>query len=881
MKFTPIINLYYQLAATLFIGCCTGCSDPFQPLTQTSGSIRFTASLQDNPEPSSRSTEGNISLPAETTDNDGILVLLSGQTHSDSLYIHTSAAPTSLSPLTGPDTRAGISTTPISSMKVTAYTWPTGTEWNESSPTSYFNDITAYEPDWSIPYPWPSSNQQIRFFAYSPEETEATITLENNIPQLYYSLPDVERQGDLLVGSSPAVESDPSNTTPVPIHFKHILSAIRFVTGNDIQTGKIISISIKNVYNQGYYNILTGQWQTSGESIAEYSQELDRTLTDSTGSDAELIGNATAFMMLPQSFPTDASIEVIYQVDSHNIVLQAPLTGSWEPGYTYTYRISTQSVIEEKRFLIQFGSTPYQNDNNDTLTYEGLSESVPTYSISYIGGNFTRNITSDRILRKGSTIIKEETLGWDLMVSSDNGKTWNTPSAINLWLSFEASSDSYNANNTANIASQSEKLGTDEYLRNLPWAGNISHPVNLAASDNGNISTANCYIVHSRGNYQIPVVYGNSYRNGVINESVFQPNNSRYALKRPIDYQGNEINAPLLGSGFIQTHLKQKYNRTLSDAFVLWQDSPDLITDISLNDDCTYLSFKIGSSLSNMKQGNAVIAVTDNNHTIVWSWHIWITPLYLQNNLIAGNRLVQYPLGWIDYGTENYHPGRSILLKFTQRNTLATQYIRIRQREEYQPSYMGRCCFYQGGRKDPIPPAKWNDNTQATIYSGSSNTSPYFTSNRMSIQETLQYPYRFVKNAYSWMNDKYLNLWDHATDYATAINRNTSQNKSVTAVKSLYDPSPAGYQLPPPALFQQEPDYFKKHPIYTGYYSQQSNGYSSLDETAYSWTSSCIYIPYNLFTGDWGYWIRNLLNTSDSSTATYNSIGLPIFCSKE
>lgn len=66
-----------------------------------------------------------------------------------------------------------------------------------------------------------------------------------------------------------------------------------------------------------------------------------------------------------------------------------------------------------------------------------------------------------------------------------------------------------------------------------------------------------------------------------------------------------------------------KNGETLKDAFILWADSPELIDNVTLEDNGDYINFHVGRHT--IAQGNAVIALRSDKNNIVWSWHIWVT----------------------------------------------------------------------------------------------------------------------------------------------------------------------------------------------------------------------------------------------------------------
>jgi hypothetical protein len=83
---------------------------------------------------------------------------------------------------------------------------------------------------------------------------------------------------------------------------------------------------------------------------------------------------------------------------------------------------------------------------------------------------------------------------------------------------------------------------------------------------------------------------------------------------------------------------------------LIWQDVDGLTSDYSIDGD--YLKFKV--SAETIREGNAVIAAKSGS-TIVWSWHIWVTP-ETYSDLITATvpyfiyKVAPVNLGWVNSG---------------------------------------------------------------------------------------------------------------------------------------------------------------------------------------------------------------------------------------
>ena len=241
--------------------------------------------------------------------------------------------------------------------------------------------------------------------------------------------------------------------------------------------------------------------------------------------------------------------------------------------------------------------------------------------------------------------------------------------------------------------------------------GPLTETVNIKQEGKDDISgvenlskneTANCYVVEKEGKYS-------------FNASII----------------GNGDKGIMPGFGF------HTINASISPvkAKLLWQDN-DIISNIELRQGRVFFS-------ASSQKGNAVIAVTDENDTILWSWHIWATepPLSIQLTPSTHSYLDRN-LGALSCNPED-------------------------------ASSVG--LYYQWGRKDPLHP-------------GYSNTidKPY----PLTIQFLLQNPTAIPRdNSIRWVsadsNGPNLGLWG-----------NPDGEKSIATHKTIYDPCPIGYTIP-------------------------------------------------------------------------------------
>lgn len=271
-------------------------------------------------------------------------------------------------------------------------------------------------------------------------------------------------------------------------------------------------------------------------------------------------------------------------------------------------------------------------------------------------------------------------------------------------------------------------------------------------------STANAYVVRTAGAYRIPLVYGNLFKNGQPNMQACTYGGGAYQA-RFVNHLGNEITSP-----FIEANA----GCAPGSCAIVWSDVNNLITDLELAEggDCKYLQFTVREVP--VTNGNAVIAVRDTSGRIMWSWHIWatidnLTPESFTNASGKTYEMMPLNLGHIWDSADR--------LK-------------------------GRNPHFQWGRKDPIPaPASYGSGSTTPLYN---NAYDFEATAADTVEQAIQRPYNFFLQydevSYNWNPlTHFWNFWDANCNAAGA-----SDNESV---KTIYDPSPVGFKVPPGRAF--------------------------------------------------------------------------------
>ena len=284
--------------------------------------------------------------------------------------------------------------------------------------------------------------------------------------------------------------------------------------------------------------------------------------------------------------------------------------------------------------------------------------------------------------------------------------------------------------------------------------------------DTSSRTTANTYVVRNPGHYVIPLIYGNSIKNNQINDRAYTNNGSQYSADF-VNYLGNQIVSP-----YIETDT----GVNASTAELVWQTSKDMITNVSIlqGADCNYLRFTINNIPS--VNGDAVLAIKDENGNIMWSWMIWAVSEDIETATIVNNTGVEYIMMTVGLGA---------IFDLNK-----TKYV---------------VPHFQWGRKDPMcPPNLYNSNSDMVLYDINGNVYNGFgifgtgndSSNEKTVKNSIRYPNLFFtqydSSTCNWNNlDWSVNFW----------NANMTESSSIAddqdiAIKTIYDPCPRGFMIP-------------------------------------------------------------------------------------
>ncbi len=713
-------------------------------------------------------------------------------------------------------------------------------------------------------YYWPPKGKELRFFAFAPatvtEPAEVTVPssvtnleVTNTQATFNFKTPsgtngkDAESQPDLMFATNLCDRAGSKNGT-VPMNFSHALSAIKFAI-RDVVDGTIENISITGVAGSGkcVYDFSTGgfAWSDYGNAGSSYSQTFGYKVTgvtstpSSDGSSDVVLNNqmpGKTFMLIPQDIPAEAKIEVVFKRnDGQTFNMSGKINDNkvtkWEPGKEYVYTISTSSSNWIYNFKV-IGCKQARNDDepskgefsdafdsivvNQTVT-EGAYYKVISYRERANNPSKKEFVPWTAEATKGKTSFPDA-------ISDYIGKYWNNDNTEidpKVWMPDNTWSGDGSYDHTQyNVTFRPQITGTDWegdwQMRKNPEVESASSPRDLSMVT-GVRNTANCYVVNAPGYYKLPLVYGNAITNGSLNSGSYtftkgNINGVGTALKNFKDYKGKDISGAKISGA--------------KSAILVWQDAYNLVSDVKLeyngSDGYDYLTFKVNSD--ELQQGNAVLAIKDGKDdegTIMWSWHIWIDEHWFYNNTdgkIGSNDVTfdawdngygpytsaPYNLGWCD-PKNVWYLKRTGTMTFTQDKSGNKVTLNVEQREKKIEYWIGNNVYYQFGRKDPIVGFM---NSGSVVKYNFGKLEYKIRPQTVSIQESIQHPnVMFVGGTWQhWLPDinvngilPYYNLWNNAN---TNFPSSTDLNYEYSGVKTVYDPSPVGYQVPPDGFFK-------------------------------------------------------------------------------
>lgn len=779
--------LYPILYIIVFLAISISCSEEIDQINVSTDEIVFHAVP----------TKGWIEFGSRGEEHPETLVHASVtegicESYSQPIYLHTVVSEIETMASSIDDiiiSRSQPVTSPYETIGVTGvYNGPTNEEsflMRDEKISSPFNKTGRY---------WPNGAGDVVFYAHSPYSSANTQELSASYPELSYVVPaEPEKQIDLLIGKSETFNLPEDKGKIVELPLYHALTAVQFVASPSFEPGYIESMTVNNVSDSAIFDYETFSWnlKNSHKSFCVNFNEHNPVGVDTT----ELFTKEKTLLMLPQTFTDKNSaleIEIVFydKLPSQNKhTVKFILNDDWKPNTKVKYCISTNPQLIERIFetdLPAVSKFKYDGSSKDESKFNFYINSYAVYADE--NGEHYEELSYDEPQFPDWIILKKK---YRYVSNIDP----NSKKGVGCYkYEFEILENV----DYIDIDTHGEKL-----RKTVPLFGirNLSDNKSLS---NDIINTANCYVINAPGNYKLPLILGNGYKNGIVNNEAFKYlTDSELGTYKNIyspitDYNGNVISNPVISNA--------------EKVFILWQDSYNLVSNVSLCDNNLWIKFEI--SEDNITQGNAVIAVLDKNDTIIWSWHIWVTDLDIND---ASNKIqiddftfLCDNIGWCDGKSRNYQEkkfdfclnqqmsGRTIIKSFIQEAECITQ--------------KGNSTYYQWGRKDPFPGMS-NYDIRKTTYDGIVKAHPDETSHGegYGYAEMIKNPNVFFSfGHHSWFyfdetevrNKIPWTAWNSsAFDPKNKYNQHTVLR--LTTTKSIYDPCPIGFKVPPVGVYNK------------------------------------------------------------------------------
>ena len=269
----------------------------------------------------------------------------------------------------------------------------------------------------------PSETPNLKLFVYTPNEIEGAALPSLNEagnPVISYILPpDKSKHVDLITAVK---EVGADYRKSIPLVFNHAFTALKFKMGFDCV---VYSLTIKGIYNKGEYVIGEGWNQDkygyeleSGKTYTEYKIDFGAS-GKSVKTDEDLYSDV--MMMIPQTVPSNASIEVEYQSGNTVSKISASLSNlKWEESKLITYTLYRKEEIKYIYFDLSAGNVNIKADGG-VIKYSGkVYINNGTEAVDVTG---THAITNKYYIYQSSDANRAST-GW----SGDVNSTITLPS---------------------------------------------------------------------------------------------------------------------------------------------------------------------------------------------------------------------------------------------------------------------------------------------------------------------------------------------------------------------------------------------------------------------------------------------------------------------
>lgn len=381
--------------------------------------------------------------------------------------------------------------------------------------------------------------------------------------------------------------------------------------------------------------------------------------------------------------------------------------------------------------------------------------------------------------------------GWEIETNQEGNIVGVDNKAID-WLDISAASGNTNEKIQVKLNANKINTGLTKTAKFYVKAGNIRKEITVIMPQP---PTANCYVVGD-GQYEIIVSIKGNGIDGTKPEGV-----------NIVPTGDASITPHTLGIIWeTQAGLISLYNYKAENENEKWKKGSDRVPYNKETSTLKYFvkSNDVGASIAGAPGGNALVGAFDENGKVIWSWHIWVCPEMYdpKTHQIKENVFLQH---W-DY------TGYDMM----DRNLGALSNIPIETQEGNKRGVAAMGLQYQWGRKDPFIGSAYSnddfpdDEYKKEKYIGLLSVEHYYEewginnsqTSGTAIDYTISHPTQLV-------------YWKESENTALVSSKIGSRliggflwgtNKGLGNVeelgtKTIYDPCPVGYRVPPVDAF--------------------------------------------------------------------------------
>lgn len=396
--------------------------------------------------------------------------------------------------------------------------------------------------------------------------------------------------------------------------------------------------------------------------------------------------------------------------------------------------------------------------------------------------------------------------GWKIE-TNENGKIIGTNGEVIDWLDIVNTSGNTNETVTVKLNANKINTGLAKTAKFYVKAGNIQKEITVIMPQP---ETANCYVVGD-GEYEIIVTIKGNGVDGTRPEGM-----------DIVD--GDESTGPTEDSTLEPSTLGIIWE-TKEGLITLWDYEKKTYvgggTKVPYNPQTGTLGFSVksnytGAYIAGAPGGNALIGAFDGDGKLIWSWHIWACPeMYdSETHQIIENAFLQ---NWTYTGYQVMDRNLGALTNMPiDLSNVKDKNLTGVSTNQYGVAAMG--LQYQWGRKDPfIGPAYSNDNfTDDGLLYVKHYYEEWGINNEQTPTSAIGYTIEHPTKLIYWLEDK-----GKTNKYATALVSSTmngqanggylwgtdkglDKNTKELGTKTIYDPCPVGYRVPPVDAFYFE-----------------------------------------------------------------------------